>query len=349
MFYAEVEKAKRNGVQSIYNDIKLKDYLATWLENEKKATISYNTYRDYKVSINNHIVPSIGKIKLKELKKIHIRKLYADLGMEGKKLKNKTIKNIRSVLVMGLDAALAEDLISKNIARLIKISKPEKFEHEHLSDDDLIKIVKATENNDIEIAIFLACFGGLRRGECLGLKWKSVDIENNIMYINEQLVKGYNGYELSTPKTRSSIRKVGIQNILSEKLKEVKAKQKELQLELGKDYINKDLVFCKRNGDYYSTSMLDKNFSKLLKNSNITNIRFHDLRHTYSNKMNEAGCNLLTISKLMGHANPQTTYSTYLEQSDSMINDARKKANIKLESIMGDDKVEDFSNCYIIN
>jgi integrase len=39
----------------------------------------------------------------------------------------------------------------------------------------------------------------------------------------------------------------------------------------------------------------------------ITNLHWHDLRHTFGTRLAEAGCSEATIAELMGHTDPKTT------------------------------------------
>jgi len=45
-------------------------------------------------------------------------------------------------------------------------------------------------------------------------------------------------------------------------------------------WIDRDLVFCRANGDYFPFTSLDTLFHKLLQEAGLPRIRFHDLRHS---------------------------------------------------------------------
>lgn len=52
---------------------------------------------------------------------------------------------------------------------------------------------------------------------------------------------------------------------------------------------------------------LKKGFAEACRLAGITNLRWHDLRHTFGTRLAEAGCSEATIAELMGHTDPKTT------------------------------------------
>jgi len=44
-----------------------------------------------------------------------------------------------------------------------------------------------------------------------------------------------------------------------------------------------------------------------VKKTRITNLRFHDLRHTSATRMIESGANIVAVSRILGHADLKTT------------------------------------------
>ena len=48
-------------------------------------------------------------------------------------------------------------------------------------------------------------------------------------------------------------------------------------------------------------------FYRVMKKAEITDFRFHDLRHTFATRLAQAGVDLYKISKLLGHKNIRTT------------------------------------------
>ena len=58
-------------------------------------------------------------------------------------------------------------------------------------------------------------------------------------------------------------------------------------------------VFCYDDGQRIQD--IRKSFATALRKSGITNLRFHDLRHTFASQLVMAGVDLNTVRELMGH------------------------------------------------
>ena len=54
-----------------------------------------------------------------------------------------------------------------------------------------------------------------------------------------------------------------------------------------------------------------KTFKRVLKRADVPYRKFHNVRHTYATKLFETEVPLVTVSRLLGHANIQITANTY--------------------------------------
>lgn len=114
--------------------------------------------------------------------------------------------------------------------------------------------------------------------------------------------------EISTPKTKSSIRTVVLPPSLVEVLKEYK------------ETVNSKWMFpSPQNPDVprYPTSVSDI-LSTLLKRAGCKHVRFHDLRHTFATMALENGMDVKTLSAMIGHVSAATTLDIYSHMTDTM-------------------------------
>lgn len=95
--------------------ITYEEWLWTWMETYKRTTVSESTYARYISLIHNHILPNLSKIKLQDIKPMHIQKIY-NICVD-KNLSGSAIKHIHTVFKQSLEQAINQDLIYTNPAQ----------------------------------------------------------------------------------------------------------------------------------------------------------------------------------------------------------------------------------------
>ena len=141
--------------------------------------------------------------------------------------------------------------------------------------------MKDSRDSRYEIAFHLSVTTGLRLGQVLGLRWKDVDLEKGIVHIVQTL--SHDGKEFLTgAKTVSSIRSITLLTDTVPVLKKHKVSIMREKLKAGTEYIDHDLVICTCRGTVLSPTNLLRTFKGLIQKSNVSDIRFHDLRYTHA-------------------------------------------------------------------
>ncbi|MCC0641859.1 site-specific integrase [Clostridioides sp. ES-W-0017-02] len=147
-----------------------------------------------------------------------------------------------------------------------------------------------------------------------------MDLENKIIHVRHTLIsKGKEGFELGTPKTESSYRKINIGDTLTKVLREHKKLQKEMKLKFGEWYINSNFVCTKEMGEHVTTNSL-KYLSRIVNYELGIDFNFHSLRHTHATMLLENGANIKDIQHRLGHAKISTTMDTYSHVTNNMRN-----------------------------
>ena len=192
----------------------------------------------------------------------------------------------------------------------------------------------------LQIYFTLAIQGGFRRGELIGLEWRDIDFDAQTITINRavSLTKEH-GEIVGEPKTPTSYRTVYMSAECMDMLAQWLDTQKEycdLSTWAGMPQrrILENPVFIQSNGKRMNLSTPEHRFRSILKayNSMIEEqaiklptaesqaskraeklpiIRLHDLRHTFATILIGNGTDIVTVSKLMGHANPSVTMNVY--------------------------------------
>ena len=95
-------------------------------------------------------------------------------------------------------------------------------------------------------------------------------------------------------------------------LREYRKSQLELRMKLGAGKLgNEDLLFADPEGAPFHPYHFSTAWSEYAKRGRLPRITFHALRHTHASQLIDAGVDIVTISKRLGHATPTVTLSTY--------------------------------------
>src|SRR5918994_6376365 len=93
-------------------NLTVEQYLTSWLADSVKGTVSRATYDGYRRDANHHIIPALGRRKLKELTPGDIRRLYRKMAEKG--LKDRSREYVHTTLRKSLMAAIVDKLIIHN-------------------------------------------------------------------------------------------------------------------------------------------------------------------------------------------------------------------------------------------
>jgi integrase len=94
-------------------------------------------------------------------------------------------------------------------------------------------------------------------------------------------------------------------------LREHKANQQKSRQEAAETWIDKDLVFCHKNGDYIPPTTLRFWFIKLLAAAGLPYMRVHDLRHSAVTLLLIMGVPPNVVQEIAGHSRINITLGMY--------------------------------------
>lgn len=313
-------------------DYTIKEYLSWWLE-DIKPSLSPTTYDGYDLICKTHIIPTIGAIKIINLKPMHIKTYINNKRVRGRKdgkkggLSERTLLHHFRVLNKALKDAVKLRLIRYNPGDAIEAPTPKKKEIKALTKKQLSNLLEASEGW-IHNFIFVAAYTGMRRGELLGLRWSDVEFENQMIRVSQTLVtKDGEGSVFKSPKTKSSQRSIYITKKVIQVLKDHKSMQEKLKIHLGPDYENDlNLVFCKEDGTRYYPTTVNKKFNKIRKQVSLLNeVSIHTLRHTHATLLLKAGEHPRKVQERLGHSSISETLDTYSHVTPNMQKETAKK------------------------
>lgn len=317
-------------------------FFCNWLFEVNCINKKPSTRERYEGIYRNYIKDSpLVTMKIKDLKALDIQSYYNKLFRDGKSVSS--IRFIHKLIAPFIRYAYNNNMIIKDFSKALVL--PQENETAKLNKESDVKslsleeqrrFINAIKGHELESLFLTALNSGLRQGELFALTWSDIDFENAIITVNKTAkfisAVSENGREKSkiviqTPKTKRSIRKVPIPKYLVRQLTQHKLSQTESKNKLGSNYQNHNLVFCTEFGTYLDSSNVLKRLRKILKDNNLPEIKFHDLRHTYATRLFELGENPKTVQELLGHSNIGITLNTYTHVLDSLKEKAISKLN----------------------
>ena len=338
----EVRKKLEDALDAMNSDSSLEDSDTTvsqWLniwEKDFLGNVKQGTADNYEMLMRVHVIPTLGEIKLTDLKTTIIQRLYNQKLMEG--LSPKTIKNIHGCLHKALDIAVKIDYLHKNPSSACILPRVIKPDIHPLDTPELTKLMEALHGEKYEALITVALFTGMRSGELLGLTWDCVDFENGLVRVTKQLVqprKKGEVFRFGTLKNEKP-RTLSPAPFVMQVLKDHKRQQRLHRLEIGPAWNDggfPNLVFTHEDGSHLSQPTVWKELQKVLKKAGLESHRFHDLRHTYVVNAFRAGDDVKTVQQNAGHYSAAFTLDRYAHVTETMRKESADRMQRFIEAL----------------
>jgi integrase len=166
----------------------LETWMNYWYREIAVKKIRPRTAANYRSTIDNHIIPSLGKVRLDRLTPAHVRRLHSDMAAKLKDPKDPTKGTISSstihlahrILAVSLKYAQREKRVTDNVANLTDAPRIARTELAVLTADHGVKVLRAVAGDSLASPIVLpdrlgsrwaaALLTGARQGELLGLE-----------------------------------------------------------------------------------------------------------------------------------------------------------------------------------
>lgn len=282
-------------------------YLADWLTDSVKDSVRKYTYARYEGIVRNHLSPTLGTIRLKNLNPTHVRKLYRQKLDTG--LSRRSVQYIHVTLKKALRQAVLDGLIPRNVCDAVKPPQVHKGEVVPFTPEQVKTLLTAARGDRLEALYVLAIHTGLRQGELLGLKWFDLDLDAGKLTVQRSLsIDG----TFNPPKRKNSRRTVKLTQTALHALLSHRKRQAEERL-AGAQWADMDLVFPNTVGKPMDANNLyHRNWKGLLRRADLpVNFTFHTCRHTFATTLLHQNVNPKIVQHQLGHATISQTMDTY--------------------------------------
>jgi integrase len=251
-----------------------------------KGSVKPTTYENYSQLVRRHVIPTLGRTKLKNLTTDHIRRFRRKKLDEG--LSTRTVQCLLFLLRKALQQAVEDRLIPRNVAQGVKVSQVGKEEIRPLSPEQIKRFLEVAKGDRFDALYVLAIHTGLRQGELLGLLWEDVDLEARTVCVRRTLSGAEGGRPVfGAPKTAKSRRSVGLTQGAVEALERHRATQEEERSRLGPFWDNTGLVFRSTTSTPVNRhNLMNRSFKPLLEKAGLP----RSTRFTISGTLQRACC-----------------------------------------------------------
>lgn len=306
---AELVTALEQGVALAPNPL-LADFLRVWLTESAPRTLRPRTLAGYRTIVESHLVPSLGRVRLRSLSPADIDGYITRVLEAG--LSARTAQYHHAVLRRALGQAEKWGYVARNAARLVTPPTVRRPEITPLTPQQARIFLEGVRGDRLE-ALYGVAFLGLRQGEILGLRWQDVDFDAGAITVNRTLQPYGGEYHLDEPKTQRSRRTLPLPPPLLELLRQHRARQVEERLRAGPLWEGDawNLVFCTPLGRPLAPAEVTRDFKRKLAALGLPRQRFHDLRHASASFLIAQGVPLRVVMEVLGHSTITTTANVY--------------------------------------
>lgn len=319
------------------SNILLKDYIQHYLLTYKLHQLKSSSYDTLDNVFRNHVKDSkIGNFKLSQIKPNDIQEFFnskANQLINGRHLSESRLKKMREVLNGCFEQAILNGDLTKNPVARVKINQRDssnaRKEISIYSTNDKNKLTEVAylkKDNGSPLFRYGAAFvlmlnTGIREGEACAIRnfdiktingQQYLTIGNNASFNKERDSMGNSlgrKLKLISPKTKTSYRDIPLNKQALNALNTLKLNNELLGLK-------SDFIICNKDGNMLNPRNLINCFNAITRRADVTNHGIHALRHTFASDSLRCGIDVSVVSKLLGHADIQTTYKIYIHIID---------------------------------
>ncbi len=296
-----------------------KELASLWWESYKH-TVKPNTQLNVRRLLDNHILPLFGSYKLDKLNTPIIQDIVNKLADKTNKGEDGAFLYYDSLHALNkriLQYGVVMQAIPFNPAREVILprntqkAKREKVKHfdnqelkkflDYLDSLNLNKFRYYYENTLYKFLLATGC----RINEALALSWSDIDLDNAVVHITKTL--NYK-QETNSPKSKSSLRDIDIDQATVSMLKQYKRRQVQEAWQLGR---SETVVFSDFIHEYPNNRTLQTRLRTHFKRAKVTNIGFHGFRHTHASLLLNSGIPYKELQHRLGHSTLSMTMDIY--------------------------------------
>jgi integrase len=327
----ELQERNRQGIPVPDRSWKLGDWLDYWLEHVVSPNRRPATYSLYEMTVRLYLKPALGTAPLARLSAARVQAfLNGQLGA-GQSIRQ--VQVMRTVLSSALTRAMREELLTRNVARLVELPAWQRQAIVPWTADEARGFLIAARRDPLYPAFVLLLLYGLRRGEVLALRWADVDLGGGEIRIRQQIGRVDGELRIGPVKTNAGRRDLPMLPLAVDVFgirREAQAADRE---ELGRAWQDNGLVFTTRTGRPVEPRNLVRSFHRICVTNGIRVIKVHHLRHTTATLLKNLGVPARDAQLILGHSRLAVTQEIYTHEDRQ----AQHNALAKISKALADE------------
>ena len=316
------------------NKVTLAEFFERWLEHIK-PNVSPRTYERYAELARGNIVPLLGAVVIGKLQPIQVSEAYAKALISGRKdgkggLSAQTVHHMHRVLHQALRQAVRWGMLVRNPADLEKKERP-KVERKPVATVDVgttADMIEEAREQRLFIPMLLGSMGGLRRGEIVAFRWRTIDLDRGqaaVVASTEQTKAGIREKDTKGSKFRT----IALTPFVVQELRSWRIRQAEELLRLGIRQSTDTHVVTKADGQPIQPRSLTRAITKFMSKRGAA-VRLHGLRHSHASHLLAQNIHPKIVQERFGHSSIAVTMDIYSHLMPNMQEDAAAKVDAAL-------------------
>jgi integrase len=311
----------------------LAEFIVDWLT-AIEPTLRPSTHYSYGRNLRLHVVPQLGAVQLRRIDAGMLNGLYAALLADGKRsnggggLSPRSVHYVHTILHRAFRDAVRWGRIARNPADAADPPRSTATVRPSMTTwtaDQVRAFLEHTAAHRLHAAFVVLATTGMRRGECLGLRWSDVDLAAGRVSITQTVIAVNHHVRIGSPKTARARRTVVLDSGTVAALRDHRQRQIAERLLLGAGFNDHGLVFCRPDGGPLHPERFSRTFMIEAAHAGLPVIRLHDLRHTWATLALSAGEHPKVVQERLGHANVSITLDVYSHVSEGLHGDAASR------------------------
>ncbi|MHA5050284.1 site-specific integrase [Streptomyces sp. SD15] len=307
----DLKKEMQTGVKAPAN-YTVADAVNDWLERGLKGRDEKGTIGKNRSMANKHLIPFIGKAKLKELSADDIDDWLDD---RAEFLATRSLRDLLAILRRSIAHAQRRDKAARNVALLVtapegRPGRPSKA----LNLEEAKAVLIAARPSRLYAYLVLSLLSGVRTEEARPLTWDHVFLETK-GDVPSHVAVWRSVRKHGETKTRKSRRTIALPKQVVDVLEEHLRWQQQERKSSGKEWSPTGRVFTTRSGEPLDAANVRRDFKAIVKKAGLKpEWTPRELRHSFVSLLSDHGIPLERIALLVGHSSQTTTEAVYRKQ-----------------------------------